>query len=231
MTSHFTLPEGNFIDIWVIKLTPPTPNEGSQSSRVLDIHEIKRMQRFKFEKDRHSFQKRRIALRHILAMYLNIDASKLKISRDNQTKPCLNDYKLEFNTSVSHEYALVAISNAPVGIDIEYHKELKELIPIAERVFSPPELAYLNKQHNEEDRQRSFYQTWCLKEAYLKAIGLGLSIDPRQITFDIPTQTLLKFPPQELNFNWQFQLPNLLPEYSTAVATPFIDNQFRLLNY
>lgn len=230
-SGNFIIPKGNFIDLWMVNLNTQECSEFEASSRVLDKQESERAKRFKFQKDRSSFLKRRIALRHILAKYLGTEAGKLVIHRDKQTKPYLTDYNIEFNTSVSEEYALVVISSAPIGIDIEYHKDLDELLPLAKSVFSEPELALLKSQQNWADAQHTFYQIWCLKEAYLKAIGLGLSIDPRQISFDLPTQTMLSSPPQKPYFKWQFQLQTILPDYSIAIATPFTDMNLRLFNY
>ncbi len=85
--------------------------------------------------------------------------------------------KLYFNTSHSEKTISVALSRSlELGIDIEYisQEEHKETYDI---MFTKEEQDYLIKYPKE------FYTFWTLKEAYLKAHGLGFSMDPLKIDF------------------------------------------------
>ncbi|GAA0856505.1 hypothetical protein GCM10009114_18710 [Aliiglaciecola litoralis] len=202
------------------------------SSSPLDQQEIAQLNRFKYDRDRRSFYLRRVALRHILAKYSGISAHELVINREKQHKPVLPHYSVEFNTSVTAGYALIGISNLPIGIDIEYHKNLKdEFITLGQSVFSSREFAELQNQQDPCKINHTFYSLWCLKEAYLKAIGLGLSVDPRLLTFDLATRTLLSAPTQTTSIDWYFHLPLLFTNYSCAIATPIATPNIRLINY
>ncbi len=76
---------------------------------------------------------------------------------------------LYFNLSHSGDYAACAVSDQEIGADIQKHKRYEE--KLAERFFHPEELAYLEAA---EDRKRSFFDLWCLKESCIKCTGRGL---------------------------------------------------------
>lgn len=76
---------------------------------------------------------------------------------------------LYFNLSHSGDYAICAVSDQEIGADIQKHTRYKE--KLAERFFHPEELAYLKAA---EDRKRSFFDLWCLKESCIKCTGKGL---------------------------------------------------------
>ena len=61
-----------------------------------------------------------------------------------------------------------------VGVDIEYLRSLPDLDTVAERMFSPGERAALRRLPLAQ-RHEGFFNGWTRKEAYIKAIGEGLS--------------------------------------------------------
>jgi len=87
------------------------------------------------------------------------------------------------DVSLSHSGGWIAVAageRGRVGIDVE---TLREVSPsLARRCLSTPELTWL-----EEDpglRSLRFLRLWTAKESYLKATGVGLGLDPRDITLD-----------------------------------------------
>src|SRR5205823_2471911 len=96
---------------------------------------------------------------------------------------------LQFNLSHSHEKALIAVTpGRSVGIDIEYlHRDLN-VASLASYLFSPAERLQWRRAAKAEQR-KLFYQYWVCKEAYLKAIGGGLNIDPRRVQLSLPAST------------------------------------------
>ena len=78
---------------------------------------------------------------------------------------------VEFNISLSGEWVVGAVSDRPVGIDIEEIKEFD--IEIGKKYFTPDECEYVYGS-NAPNLLR-FYQIWCLKESCLKCVGKGLS--------------------------------------------------------
>lgn len=89
-------------------------------------------------------------------------------ARTAEGKPYVVDGSLHFNLSHSGDYALIAVTpHAPVGVDIQQHRQRTRWRAIAERFFAPHEAASLQ---NDAD----FYRLWVIKEAVLKALGTGL---------------------------------------------------------
>lgn len=84
-----------------------------------------------------------------------------------------NDFPLHFNLSHSGAGAALAVSDAPVGIDLEGH-DGRRWEALSQRFFSPEELAYLNAQPPAA-RPGTFILLWTCKESLYKYIGCGLS--------------------------------------------------------
>jgi 4'-phosphopantetheinyl transferase len=82
--------------------------------------------------------------------------------------------RLEFNLSHSGKYAVLAVSDQPVGIDVERMK--KNRLSVAKRCFCPEEYEDILQAGDEWERNIRFLEYWTMKEAYVKRIGEGLRI-------------------------------------------------------
>ena len=88
---------------------------------------------------------------------------------------CKNNPNLYFNMSHSHEYACYAFSfNHQVGIDIEFMNTKIEVEDLLSIVTTPEEM-FIFDRLDQDDKFYTFYKAWTLKEAFLKALGIGLS--------------------------------------------------------
>ena len=99
-------------------------------------------------------------------------------------KPYLLDYpQVHYNLSHSGDYVCCAISEQPVGVDIQKHVDYKEAV--AARFFSQEDNQLL-KECNEQERSKLFFQMWCRKESYgkLTGKGLGQSLDKFEIDWE-----------------------------------------------
>ena len=81
---------------------------------------------------------------------------------------------LHFNMSHSGDYAVLVVSDSPIGIDIE-HKS-RNYMSLAKRCFCPEEYAEIEAVMDEEERRKRFLEYWTMKEAYIKYVGEGLRI-------------------------------------------------------
>ena len=92
----------------------------------------------------------------------------LPLEEDEKGKPYIRGYPgCQFSLSHSGGWAACALSDGPVGVDIQQHREIPALVS---RKFSGEEQEWLR---NHPD---SFFDLWVKKEAYLKALGAGLTI-------------------------------------------------------
>ena len=129
----------------------------------------------------------RRALCAILARYLDCPAEKLRLSRGHFGKPCLcacaDDAAppLSFNLSHSASRAVVAISSRRVGIDLEAVTADPDLQEIAPWALDEDERAAMERNSDLDTRNRLLLAGWTRKEAALKALGVGLSVEPYQL--------------------------------------------------
>lgn len=142
--------------------------------------ERQRADRFHFEKDRRHFIAARAALRAILSRYLGRRAPDVRFAYTDYGKPHLagedDKFPLHFNLTHSHGLALLAVAHGrEVGVDLELIRDNLEGEQLAERFFSPCEVAAL-RALPPELRREAFFHCWTRKEAYIKAIGKGLSL-------------------------------------------------------
>jgi 4'-phosphopantetheinyl transferase len=154
---------------------------------TLEKKERDRANRFHFEKDRRHFIAARGLLRVILGSYLKLKPNRLNFIYTPHGKPKIaNEIEynyLKFNLSHSHGLALYAITlGRKIGIDIERVRTNLSFEKLAKRFFSPLEFQMLSSLPPSE-RIEGFFNCWTRKEAYIKAIGEGLSIPLNQ--FDV----------------------------------------------
>ena len=101
----------------------------------------------------------------------------LNIEADERSKLRLADIPIFFNYSHANEYAACSISDAPIGVDIEYFR-VRELLH-ADRILHPDEYNLLAFISNPNEKKKYFYECWVAKESYLKNLGIGLIVRPR----------------------------------------------------
>lgn len=142
----------------------------------LSAEEQARAGRFAFAADRRRFLAAHVELRRVLAQSLQLAPSALVFESDLLGKPRLALARCEFNLSHSGDTAAVAIGSRPLGVDIEQLRQIGDLESLAERCFTANEQRELDASGNQ--REQWFLQGWTRKEACLKAIGCGLSLEP-----------------------------------------------------
>ena len=148
----------------------------------LSVDEEARASRFRTTALARSYRRGRAALRQVLAYYAGQPPRSLAMQYGEFGKPALRGHDVQFNLSHSGKRALIAVSALPVGVDLEWiHPRLvvEDLAPI---VCNGAEDAYL-RQLPEDARRAAFFQLWTQKEAYCKALGIGLQKTLTDIAF------------------------------------------------
>lgn len=147
------------------------------AASLLSAAERQRGDRFLQQQHRRRFRLARAFLRLILARYLPIPPAQIAFREGAHGKVYLSDDQapLQFNLSHSGDLAVYAVTlSREIGVDIEWMDPKIAAEPLAARFFTPGECDVLAALSGHA-QTRAFYQLWTRKEAYLKALGLGLS--------------------------------------------------------
>jgi len=163
------------VHVWRISLDQPDQTL-ERFRGTLEPDELDRAGRFHFEKHRRHFIVARGFLRSVVARYVETLPEALRFAYGVYGKPDLaSEHNLRFNLSHSNEVALLAVTlDAELGVDVEHIRADFASEDIARRFFSRAEVETFNALAPEQ-RVEAFFRCWTRKEAYIKAIGKGLS--------------------------------------------------------
>jgi 4'-phosphopantetheinyl transferase len=185
--------ESGTVHVWRIALDQPEESL-RRFRQMLDPDELNRAGRFHFEKHQRHFIVARGFLRSVVARYLETQPEALRFSYGAYGKPALaSEHVLRFNLSHSHQVALLAVAlDAELGVDVEHIRADFASEDIARRFFSRAEVETFNALPKEE-QVAAFFRCWTRKEAYIKAIGKGLSqaLDAFDVTLTADAQAEL----------------------------------------
>jgi len=178
-------PDQAGVALYLVDLQSPP---SAQAVDCLDLDERARAARFHFPLHGQRFLASHVALRLILAHETGLPPS-MRLLKGEHGKPAIEgEPGWHFNLSHSADWALMAVSPVhPVGIDIECLKQRRSAQALAQRTLSPSE--FLAWQQLPADLQgEAFLRAWTRKEACLKALGVGLHIEPRRVEVGLTRQ-------------------------------------------
>ncbi len=188
-------------------------------NNLMTSEERTRGRRFRFARHQRQFAVTRALVRTTLSRYSNIEPQQWRFDKNQYGRPYIKTYQnspgLRFNLSHTKGLIVCALSQdtpnekCVIGVDVENIERRGATIEIAERFFSDRESADLLNV-TEKARRSRFFDYWTLKEAYIKACGMGLTIPLKQFSFHImhPAPISISFAP-ELKDDprcWQFWL-------------------------
>jgi 4'-phosphopantetheinyl transferase len=184
MVVSWKTPTGDFslskkdIHLWRADLSLPDRSI-QQFNQILSNDEKMKAERFHFEKDRKKFIIGVGILRTILGCYIGVEPCELRFCFGKHGKPGLSDAfgnkKIHFNMSHSEDLALYGFTrDHEIGLDIEFIRDIPEMDKIAEQFFSIKENDVLRSLPDNKKKE-AFFNCWTRKEAFIKAIGEGLS--------------------------------------------------------
>jgi 4'-phosphopantetheinyl transferase len=155
-----------------------------QYRRCLCPAEIEKADRYMKQSDRHLSLVSRALVRYVVGEATQQAPRSLRFSTNEHGKPFLVGLPdIHFNLSHSHGVAVCAVCrDTDVGVDVEDVGRRTDL-SIARRFFSPAEADLVSKAPDAEKRAL-FFGIWTLKEAYIKAVGRGLSIPLNSFSFN-----------------------------------------------
>ena len=194
----------------------PLDEASSADVALLDPPEQAQAARYRFERDRRRFVARRAGLRRILADHLGRRPDTLVFKSNAYGKPTVAGGPC-FSLSQSRDHAMVAIgTGGEVGCDIEWRDPALASPEIARRFFAPAEIEALDALPDPLWLD-GFFACWSRKEAYVKALGLGLSYPLDRFVVDLDPRRPARF--LESLPGWRVHALEPLPGLQAAIVT------------
>jgi 4'-phosphopantetheinyl transferase len=220
--------DNQHVDVWLVRPLEIQSSELlSRYRQLLTEQERERVERFRFEKDRHRALITRALVRTVLSRYIDVDPMQWRFGENEHGRPFITNAvpgvdALSFNLSHTTGLIVLAVSHRRiVGIDTEYLERKNATADIANRFFAPAEVAELVQLPEPEQREH-FFQYWTLKESYIKARGMGLALPLDGFAFALQTEGRIGFSVQpELNDRaeqWRFWLFKESPQHFIALC-------------
>jgi Phosphopantetheinyl transferase len=205
------------VDIWPFWVEATFDSGRSQSFHELSVSERQRYTRIATPVLRHRYAASHLLLRHILASYIRTEPRLITYGEAVHGKPyLLNDPTVHFNLSHSEAVGVIAVSrNRTIGVDIEVIRPLPNWENLAQCCFDIREQQWLRRL----DRQSSelgFFQLWTIREAYLKALGVGLKV-PMQVPF-VPSSSVEPMECTIAGMVWTLHKCSLFPQCKSALV-------------
>jgi 4'-phosphopantetheinyl transferase len=178
-----------------------------------------------FERDRRLFLATRALVRTVLSNYSAVSPADWRFVRNKHGKPVISAPTIaptiHFNLANTPGLVVCAVSVAqePIGVDAERIDRKVEAAELADRYFSLSEASRLLALPVAEQTEL-FFAYWTLKESYLKARGLGLTLPLGQFSFRIDDEIGVEF---DAGFadeasSWRFALLDAPPNHMIAIS-------------
>ena len=220
------------IDCWFACADQP-PEFVKACKELLNAVERKRAERFYFTKHQRRFAVARGTLRRILSLYLEIPAGDIEFDYSDHGKPSISEQQnpkhVSFNLSHSGEWILLGVTqHDALGVDIEQRSD-RCTLDIAKRFFAPAEVEQLCELPPNQ-QQGEFFHIWTQKEAFIKAVGEGLSypLDKFEVSVNCPAGLHVLARQPEAVGQWQLRNIDTLTGVDAALA---IKHPITTLNY
>jgi len=219
------------IDLWHVLLDKAVELGVEEEYRaLLSPEELRREQRLRVESARLQFLVGRALVRTVLSHYTGADPRLWEFRQNAFGKPAVKSpagLALEFNLSHTRGLAVCAVTRrAAVGVDVEDCRRAANYTGLARRYFAPSEAAALESLPPAQ-QPGVFFQFWTLKEAFLKARGVGLSMPLDSFAFsladDRPPRISFAASDPGLPQEWQFGQLLIASRYEMAVAAHMPD--------
>jgi 4'-phosphopantetheinyl transferase len=207
------------------------------ASDVLSPDEVERAARLQRRLDRARFVTSHAWLRGVLSRYLAVSPNAVAFVQSAHGKPSLSaaGADLQFNLSHSGGMAVLAVCRSTaVGIDVEEMRPIDDCDAIARRHFAPAEWRRW-AELPAADQLAAFYACWTRKEAYVKALGGGLSVplDSFEVAFEPGRAAALLSVGGSQRAATHWTLWGLQPQarYAAAVAVPALGLTLRHIDW
>lgn len=162
-------------EIYIYAQTGPFEADVDTFDEVLSADELERARRYRHEGARALFLNARALLREELSGRLKARPDEIELAYNEHGKPFVPNQPVSFNVSHTDGLIVCAMSDSDLklGVDVEQVDRRTNLDRVARRSFSQREYEAFCAS---SDAREAFFGFWTLKEAYIKARGVGVSL-------------------------------------------------------
>jgi 4'-phosphopantetheinyl transferase len=220
------------VHICWVDATPVTGDMAAAAQSFLSPAERERFHRYRRSLDAHQFLVGRLLIRRWLASETGTPAASWRFNEGERGRPGIESAGTPWSFNLAHSGGLVACAIARtdqpagadcgIGVDLEDMERRPLTRDMARRFCAPEEAADIERQP-EALQARRFLTYWTLKEAYLKARGLGIAVHLADVAFTLdPPHPTVSFRESlaGTSRDWAFQLFQPTPRYLLSVAAP-----------
>lgn len=225
MTTEFLQLQAGQVDVWLASLSDVSSSELVACRQLLSESEHAQWQRFVVEDARDQYLVTRALVRTTLSRYADVSPQTWQFETNAYGRPHISrpqaSCNLRFNLSNATGLVACAVSiDCEIGIDVENISRTVDTDELAPSVFAPAELTDFREARSEDRRDR-FFSYWTLKESYIKARGMGLSLPLDGFWFELsgPSPLLCvtdRCP--DIPSRWRFYQHTPTDEHMMAVA-------------
>jgi 4'-phosphopantetheinyl transferase len=178
------------VDVWLVSLHGVCGELQHAYLQLLSEPERAKWQRFVAENARLQYLVSRALVRTTLSRYADVPEHAWRFEANRYGRPHVSQprslRKFQFNLSNTTGLVVCAVAeDCDIGIDVENFARDLDTDALAPSVFAPMELTDFFAQATPGDRRNRFFSYWTLKEAYIKARGMGLSLPLDSFWFDL----------------------------------------------
>lgn len=193
---------------------------------LLPEKEQQKLERYRFDNHKKRYLVGRALIRSILSRCTGVPPDLIIFAREAHGRPylkhCGQKPPLQFNLSYTEGLvAFALVSEKRVGIDVEYISAEFDFLEIADKHFSASEIKELTQLPLPLLKDR-FYQYWTLKEAYLKARGLGLNAPLDKVSFALGNNNSVRMNRTSITMtddgDWHLRIVKPGPEHTAAIC-------------
>jgi len=193
--------------------------------KILSKQEREQCLRFKFAEDSHTYLVSHAMLRNVLSKYIDIPPGGWNYTKNEHGRPEIaNPDVPPVRFNISHTKGLVACIvtlSDDCGIDVERLSARHSPLKVAKRMFSTSEYDYL-RSLDAGDQLEYFFTRWTLREAYVKARGIGIHFPTNRLNFKLHSMDdiEIEFHPEirDISESWQFAILPLSEDHLAAAA-------------
>lgn len=157
-----------------------------------------------------------------------IDFLNYEVQYGTKQKPYIKGENVPYyNLSHSEDCAICGTSDYEIGVDVEKRDNYQ--LNIANECYVKRELEYLKKMNDMKSRRDAFFNLWSAKESFIKAVGTGFDLDPKQFSINIDSDLSVSHNLGDINYNCRFY--DAKQHYSMACCYPSQDEAPKKASY